>query len=76
VLRGVRSVDIKDFSSKKTVYVRSDTCVVPAGTVVSAMRISIALSQVLSEQFGGDTVSDVSDNFRHYLLRRKKFWQR
>ncbi|MCD6427319.1 MAG: chorismate synthase [Caldisericaceae bacterium] len=76
VLRGVRSVDIKDFSSRKTVYVRSDTCVVPAGTVVSAMKISIALSQVLSEQFGGDTVSDVSDNFRRYLLRRKKFWQR
>ncbi len=76
VLKGVNSVDLKDFSNKKTVYVRSDTCVVPAGTVVSAMRISIALSQALSGQFGGDTTADVTDNFGRWLSRRKKFWQR
>ncbi len=76
VLKGINSVDLTDLSNKKSVYVRSDTCVVPAGTLVSAMRISIALSTVFSSQFGGDTVSDVSKNFDFWLSRRKKFWQR
>ncbi len=76
VLRGMHSVDLADFSEKETVYVRSDTCVVPAGTVVAAMRISIALSKVLSDQFGGDTAEDAKENFEVWLSRRQRFWQR
>ena len=76
VLKGVPSVDLSDFSEKRSVYVRSDTCVVPAGTVVSAMRVSLALSTVLSEQFGGDSAADVKANFEGWLSRRRKFWQR
>ena len=76
VLKGVPSVDLLDMSEQRSVYVRSDTCVVPAGTVVSAMRISIALSTVLSGQFGGDTAEDVKANFESWLSRRRKFWQR
>ncbi len=76
VLKGVPSVDLSDMSEQRSVYVRSDTCVVPAGTVVSAMRVSIALSTVLSKQFGGDTAEDVKANFDAWLSRRRKFWQR
>lgn len=76
VLKGVPSVDLSDFSQKNSVYVRSDICVVPAGTVVAAMRISLAMSVVLSNQFSGDTSLDVADNFSRWVSRRKKFWQR
>jgi len=76
VLKGVQSVDLSDMSEKSSVYVRSDTCVVPAGTVVSAMRVSLALSTVLSGQFGGDSAEDVKANFDAWLSRRRKFWQR
>ncbi len=76
LLKGVSSVDLDDFSKKRTEYIRSDTSVVAAGTVVSAMRISLALSIVFSRQFSGDTVLDVKSRFREWISERRKFWQR
>jgi chorismate synthase len=76
VLKGMQSVDLQSMKELQSAYVRSDTCVIPAGTVVSAMRVSIALSGVFSEQFGGDTIKDAQENFREWLSRRQRFWKK
>jgi chorismate synthase len=55
--------------SKKPVkapYVRSDICIVPAGGVVAEAVVALALAEMMSEKFGGDSIREAVTNFRSY----------
>ena len=76
VRKGITSVDIKNGENTRSVYVRSDTCVVPAVTLVSAMRIALVFASLFTEKFGGDTMSDIRASFNNYVNSRRAFWQK
>jgi chorismate synthase len=59
-----------NLDSKKSVdapYVRSDICVVPAGGVVCEAVVALALADLMSEKFGGDSMREALVNFNSFL---------
>src|SRR5436305_1242525 len=47
-------------------YERSDVCVVPAAGVVGEAMMAIVLTEALLEKFGGDSVDEMSKNYRSW----------
>uniref|UniRef100_A0A7V3RE12 Chorismate synthase n=1 Tax=Mesoaciditoga lauensis TaxID=1495039 RepID=A0A7V3RE12_9BACT len=68
--RGVQSIDMKDGSEVETSYVRSDTCVVAAVSIIGPDVLATALLGELLNEFGGFTFSSFKRNFE--LYRRNK----
>lgn len=64
-----------NLTSKKAVdapYVRSDICIVPAGGVVCEAVVALAMADMMSEKFGGDSMREALENFRAFLKHVKK----
>jgi len=66
------STDLKSRRPVDAPYVRSDICVVPAGGVVCEAVVALALADMLSEKFGGDSMREALANFRSYLRHVKQ----
>ena len=62
-----RSVDLKTMEESPLAYIRSDTVVVPAASVVGEAMVSFTLLSFLLEKFGGDSMSE--------LKRRVEEWR-
>jgi len=76
VRKGIRSVDLDKWVETQSIYVRSDTVVLPAVTLISASRISFVLASSFLKKFSGDHIDDVKASFDYYLSSRRHFWQR
>lgn len=76
VRKGLPSVDLKEFKEVKSSYVRSDTVVIPAVSLVAASRVSFIVASEFLYKFGGDNIRDVKKSFNNYINSRRKFWQR
>ncbi len=63
----LKSVDLKTLKSTDAPYVRSDICVVPAGGVVCEAVVALALADLMSEKFGGDSMREAVSNYKSYL---------
>ncbi len=61
------SVNLKTKRPTPAPYVRSDICIVPAGGVVCEAVIALAIAEMMSEKFGGDSMREVLANHRAYL---------
>jgi len=63
----LRTVDIHTKESAAANVERSDICAVPAAAVVAEAMLSWVLAESFLEKFGGDSLSELSNNFRNYL---------
>ncbi|NOY53692.1 MAG: chorismate synthase [Deltaproteobacteria bacterium] len=67
LMRPLRSVDIENKRSFKAGVERSDVCAVPAAGVIAEAAVSFEIARAMMEKFGGDSLSEMQRNFRHYL---------
>lgn len=69
----LKSTNIESKKSTDAPYVRSDICVVPAGGVVCEAMVALAIADLMSEKFGGDSMREALANHRAYLkhVRRR-----
>ncbi|TFH65095.1 MAG: chorismate synthase [Candidatus Zixiibacteriota bacterium] len=61
------SVNLKTKRKTLAPYVRSDICVVPAGGVVCEAVVVLAIADLMSEKFGGDSMRETLANYHSYL---------
>lgn len=66
-----KSVDMKDYSSSKTVYERSDFCAVQRACVVGEAMLSYVLLNALMDKIGGDSKIDMLKTYE-FLNRGKR----
>lgn len=69
----LRSVDIITRENIKAAYERSDTCAVPAASVIGEAMTAITIADALLEKFGGDSMDETKRNFDAYMEYIKKF---
>jgi chorismate synthase len=63
----LRSVDIKSKRTFEASVERSDTCAVPAAAVVGEAVVAFELAAAFLEKFGGDSVKEITRNYKGYL---------
>ncbi len=66
------SVDIRTKKKTKANYQRSDTCVVPAVSVVGEAVVNWELAVAFTEKFSGDSMDEIESNYKCYQERSKK----
>lgn len=69
----LKSVDIEDKESYEASIERSDTCAVPAASIVAEHVVSYELAQAFLEKFSGDSFSEVLGQFQHYQSQVKGY---
>lgn len=67
--RPLRSVDLETHEEVDCKYIRSDTLVVPAGSVVAEAMVALATAEAFLEKFGGDHLDDTRAAYERYLGR-------
>ena len=67
LIKPLDSVDIKSKTNTQAHFERSDICVVPAAGVVLEAMLAYVLADASLEKFGGDSVSEMLDNYKRYL---------
>jgi chorismate synthase len=65
--KSLESIDMSTGEATQAHYERSDICVVPAAGVIGEAMAALVLADAMLEKFGGDTLSEVSDNYRNYI---------
>jgi chorismate synthase len=71
--RPLESVDFKSREPVKAAYERSDVCVVPAAGVGAEAMVALTLARSALEKFGGDSMVEITRNFRNYLQQLKEY---
>ncbi len=71
--RPLRSVDLRTHAPADAGKERTDSCAVPAAAVVCEAVVAWELAAAFVERFGGDTLSELRDNYRRYLDRLGDF---
>ncbi len=69
------SFDFSTLKQSQAPYIRSDTVVVPAASVIAETLVSFVLANAILEKFGGDTLKDVKSSLEHYNNRIKKYFR-
>jgi len=72
LLQPLSSVDLRTKKETKANYQRSDTCAVPAVSVVGESVINWELAAAFIEKFGGDSIDEIKSNYKHYRERLQK----
>jgi chorismate synthase len=67
--RPLRSVDLETGEELDCKYIRSDTLVVPAGSVVAEAMVALVIAEACLEKLGGDHVDDTRMALERYLER-------
>ena len=62
----LRSVDIDTKEAFEATVERSDTCAVPAASVVAEAVVAIEIACCFLEKFGGDSISELHRNYKGY----------
>ena len=68
-----RTVDFATGQPVPTQDQRSDTCAVPAASVVGEAMVAIVLAEAFLEKFGGDSLRDVRASYDAYLAASEYF---
>jgi chorismate synthase len=61
--KSLRSVDMLSGEAIEAAYERSDTCAVPAASIVGEAMAALCIADALLEKFGGDSIKEVKRNF-------------
>jgi chorismate synthase len=67
------SVDINTKKKFKAAYERSDTCAVPAASVIGEAVTAITIADSFLDKFGGDSMEEIKRNYEGYLKQISKF---
>jgi chorismate synthase len=68
----LRTVDIVSRKAGKASVVRSDICAVPALGVIAEAVVALEIAGAMREKFGGDSLDEMTTNFRNYLRAMRK----
>lgn len=60
----LKTIDLKTGEAHLALQERSDTCAVPAASVVAEAVVILALLNPFLEKFGGDSMDELKDHFR------------
>ncbi len=71
--RPLRSVDIITKEPFDAAYERSDTCAVPAASVIAEAMTALVLADLFLEKFGGDSIEETLRNYNAYIQYLKGF---
>ena len=72
----LRTVDIATRNEVSASKERSDTCAVPAASVVGEAMVSFVLADAICTQFHADTMTDLSASLASYRTRLERIWQK
>ena len=61
--KALATIDIKDMSPSSAHFERSDTCAVPACSIVAEARIAIILADALLSKLGGDSLEEIKGRY-------------
>ncbi|TAM78513.1 chorismate synthase [bacterium] len=64
LMKALPSVNLHEGQTAPAAIVRSDVCVVPAGSIVGEAMVALALVAPFLDKYGGDSMEEVLDNFR------------
>lgn len=67
--KALRSVDLVTKKPFEAAYERSDTCAVPAASVVGEAMVALVLADAVMEKFGGDSLEETKRNYDSYLAQ-------
>ena len=72
LINPLSSIDFATKKETKTIYQRSDICVVPAASVVGEAVAAWEIAAAFLEKFGGDSLIETKENYKNYkeLLRK------
>ncbi|HEX8949030.1 MAG TPA: chorismate synthase [Dissulfurispiraceae bacterium] len=69
----LRSVDMSTREAIEAAYERSDTCAVPAASVIAEAMAALCTADALLEKCGGDSIDETKRNFDAYREYLKNF---
>lgn len=67
--RPLRSVDLTTGEETECRYIRSDTLIVPAGSVVAEAMVALTIVEAMLDKLGGDRLDDTRAAFDRYVER-------
>lgn len=67
----LKSIDLKTGQEHKAHVERADVCAVPACAVVAEAMAANVLANAFLEKFGGDSLSEITQNYQHYIGQNK-----
>ncbi len=72
LMKPLRSIDLTTLADSPAAIERSDTCAVPAASVVGEAMVCLVLADAVLEKFGGDTMADIDAAVRQYAARLRR----
>jgi chorismate synthase len=73
LMRPLKSADIKSKAEAVGAIERSDVCAIPAAAVIAETVVTFELANAFMEKFGGDSLAEVTRNYRGYLEQVRNF---
>jgi chorismate synthase len=67
VPKALDTIDTSTGEAAKAINQRSDVCAVPAAGIVAEAMVALALADAVLEKFGGDSVGEVSRNYKNFV---------
>ena len=64
LIKPLRSVDIQDKEEKLAHKERTDSCAVPAASIVAESMLCFVLADAMLEKFGGDTMGQLKNHIK------------
>jgi len=69
----LRSINIINKKEIKAAYERSDTCALPAASVIGEALVSWVLADAFLEKMGGDFLEEIHERYNNYLKYLKSY---
>ena len=66
VLKGLKSVNLKNKIKETSLKVRSDACAVPSAAVVAEAMLALEITEAIQDKFGRDNIEEIVDNYKNY----------
>jgi chorismate synthase len=73
LMRPLKSTDIKTKAEAVGAIERSDVCAIPAAAVIAETVVAFELANAFLEKFGGDSLAEITSNYRNYLEQVRNF---
>ena len=73
LMRPLKSADIKTKAEAVGAIERSDVCAIPAAAVIAETVVAFELANSFLEKFGGDSLAEITNNYRSYLEQVRNF---
>jgi chorismate synthase len=67
VPKALDTIDTSTGDAAKAINQRSDVCAVPAAGIVAEAMVALVLADAVLEKFGGDSVGEVSRNYKNFV---------